>query len=511
MASVFRDINRIDLVEKICELVVSPSPASALVQNQSITTLQSYSNHLKSLYQAHRPAAIVQALPPPTDKYFKLALIRKQRAEPPPDEEVLRSIVQEGNVDRVLKKRVEIKLGDIFKADEAARKVILIEGAPGSGKTTLSWHICQKWASGELFQQFSLAVLVQLRDTAIQSAQTIADLLPCADSLPQEVMSEIRCQGGEGILFVMDGWDELALNVQQESIVQQLVLQPLLANPLPNSAVVITCRSESSGQLQEVASSRIEIMGFTPSDVKEYFSECLKGDAQAVEKLSEVVQQNPQIEASSYLPLIAAIVMAIFLMTPTNKLPTTLHELFTTLVLTCILHHLQARTEYKGILSFTSLDALPGEVQLSFDHLCQLAFDGLKKNKLSFSVDELGEHSNLSLLQGVESFSFCRLSIGVSKTYSFLHLSVQELLAARYISKLSLDEQKKLFHELIDHPRYTAVFRFFAGITQLKSERIASFFQKISKSGEYDTLEQDIISLDVLQVILSIKHRIVEK
>ena len=270
----------------------------------------------------------------------------------------------------------------------------------------------------------------------------------------------------------MDGWDELVLNVKQELVVQQLVQR----NRLPNSVVIVTCRSESSGQLQEVASSRIETMGFTPSDVREYFSECLKGDAQAVEKLSEVVQQNPQIEASSYLPLFAAIVMAIFLMTPTSKLPTTLHELFTTLVLTCILHHLQARTEYKGILSLTSLDALPGEVQQSFDHLCQLAFDGLKKNKLSFSTDELGEHSNLSLLQGVESFSFCRLSIGVSKTYSFLHLSVQELLAARYISKLSLDEQTKVFHELIDHPRYTAVFRFFAGITQLRSERIATFF-----------------------------------
>ena len=473
------------------------------MQNQSVTTLQSYTNHLKSLYQAHRPAAIVQALPPPTDKYFNLALIRKQRAEPPPDDEVVRSIVQEGNVDHVLKRKVGIKLGDVFKADEAARKVILIEGAPGSGKTTLSWHICQKWASGELFQQFSLAVLVQLRDPAIQSAQTIADLLPHVDDrLTQEVMSEIQYRGGEGVLFVMDGWDEVVLNAKQESVVQQLV-QPLLANPLPNSAVIVTCRSESSGQLQEVASSRIETMGFTPSDVKEYFSECLKGDTQAVEKLSEVVQQNPQIEASSYLPLIAAIIVAIFLMTPTSKLPTTLHELFTTLVLMCILHHLQARTEYKAILSLTSLDDLPGEVQLSFDHLCRLAFDGIKKNKLSFSVDELGEHSNLSLLQGVQSFTLCGLSVGVSKTYSFLHLSVQELLAARYISKLSLDEQTKLFRELIDHPRYTAVFRFFAGITQLKSEVIETFFRNIAYSGEYDTLLQDI-PLDVLQVILRI-------
>ena len=488
-------------MEKICELVpvLPTSPAPALVPNQSNTTLQSYTNHLKSLYQAHRPAAIVQALPPPTDKYFNLALIRKQRAEPPPDDEVVRSVVQEGNVDQVLKRKVGIQLGDIFEADEAARKVILIEGAPGSGKTTLSWHICQKWASGGLFQQFSLAVLVQLRDPAIQSARTIADLLPHADDrLAQEVMSEIQCRGGEGILFVMDGWDEMVLDVGQESPIEQLVQR----NCLPKNTVIVTCRSESSGQLQEVASSRIETMGFTPSDVKAYFSECLKGDTQAVEKLNEVVQQNPQIEASSYLPLVAAIIVAIFLMTPTNKLPTILHDLFTTLVLTCILHHLQARTEYKAILSLTSLDDLPCEVQLSFDHLCRLAFDGLKRNKLSFSDDELGEHSNLSLLHGVQSFAFCGLGVGVSKTYSFLHLSVQELLAARYISKLSLDEQIQLFHELIDHPRYTAVFRFFAGITQLKSERIATFFQKIGKSGECDlsTLEQDI-PLDVLQVI----------
>ena len=491
------------MVEKIHEFAASPTPPTlALAQNQS-TTLQKYTNYLKSLYQAHRPAAIVQILPPPTNKYFNLALIKKQRVEPPPDKEVLHSIIQEGNVDRVLKTKVGIKLNDIFEADEAARKVILIEGAPGSGKTTLSWHICQKWASGELFQQFSLAVLVQLRDPAIQSAAAITDLLPCTDNtLVQEAMSEIQFQGGEGILFVMDGWDELATDVQQESAVRQL-LQSSLANPFPNSTIVVTCRSESSGQLQTVASSRIETMGFTSPDIKEYFSECLKGDSQAVEKLSEVVQQNPQIEASCYLPLIAAIIVTIFLVTPNSKLPTTLHELFTALVLTCILHHLQTRTQYKAILSLTSLDALPDTIQLSFDHLCQIAFSGIKRNKLSFSAEEAGIHSDfdtLSLLQGIQSFQF-GLSVGVSKAYSFLHLSVQELLAARHISKLSLDEQVRLFHELIDHPRFTAVFRFFAGITQLKNERIAKLFQKMGESGEYDPQDHDDIPLDVLQVI----------
>ena len=67
-------------------------------------------------------------------------------------------------------------------------------------------------------------------------------------------------------------------------------------------------------------------------------------------------------------------------------------------------------------------------------------------NKLSFSAEELGIHSEfdtLSLLQAVQNFRFGRVSVGVSHTYSFLHLSIQELLAARYISKQSLDAQTK--------------------------------------------------------------------
>ena len=507
----FEKIGQTDMVEKICELVTIPAESTlqqAHAQCQP-NSLQSYVGYLKGLYQAHRPATIVKALPPPTEKYFNLALIKKQKNEPKQDETTIRSIVQEGNVAKVLETKISITLDDLFKIDDAARKVILIEGAPGSGKSTLSWHICQKWESGDLFQQFALVVLVQLRDPAVQSTRGIATLLPCCmDEVSQEIMTKIKSQGGERVLFVMDGWDELPSNIQQESIVQQLV-QPSLANPLPKSSVIVTCRSESSAQLHDIISSRVEIMGFTPSDVREYFSECLKGDSNAVGRLTEAVEQCPEIEASCYLPLNAAIIVAIFLTTLSSNLPTTLHELFTALVLTCILHHIQTRTKYKDVQTLASLDALPDIVQSSFDHLCQIAFNGVKKNKLSFSAEELGIHSGfdtLSLLQAVQEFRFGRVSVGVSHTYSFLHLSIQELLAARYISKQLLDKQAKLLDEFFDHPRFTAVFRFFAGITQLKNERIARLFLQMNEWSTHFKLGYRTFPLHVLKVMFSPSH-----
>ena len=487
LASAFEKMDRTDMVEMIHSLVSVQTPTTPTTspEHGPSSVLQTYANHLKSLYRTNRPAAIVTGLPLPSDKYFNLALIRKHKSEPPPDEPTLRSIVREGNVNRVLETKVAIGMGDLFKADGAERKIVLIEGAPGSGKSTLSRHICQKWESGEMYQEFVLVVLVQLRDLAVRDTRDIADLLPCTDdALANEVVSEIKSRRGEGVLFVMDGWDELSPGSPQESVLQQLV-QPSLTNPLPKSAVIITCRSESSAQLHAVASSRIEAMGLTPSGVREFFTECLEGNSQAVETLTELVERSPEIEASCYLPLNAAILVAIFLMTPTSKLPTTLHELFTTLVLTCILHHLQTRTNIR-IQSLPSLSSLPDAIQSSFDLLCQLAFNGIMVNKLSFLAEELGvesEFDTLSLLQAVQTFTFSGASVGISKTYSFLHLSIQELLAARHISLLAPNEQVTLFRELNDHPRFTTVFSFFAGMTQLRSERIAGCVLHIGKWG----------------------------
>ncbi len=121
------------------------------------------------------------------------------------------------------------------------------------------------------------------------------------------------------------------------------------------------------------------------------------------------------------------------------------------------------------IRSLSSLDKLPPALQTSFDSLCALAFQGILINQITFSEEECEiypEFATLSLLQAVEGF----LDMGLTRTYNFLHLSIQELLAARHISKLPSDTQIEIVHGLLYHRRrFAGVFRFYAGITHLQT------------------------------------------
>ena len=78
------------------------------------------------------------------------------------EDEVVRQKTIVGKVDNILKHKVEIDLKDVFKKIEGQQKKVLMEGAPGCGKSTLSLHICHQWTNGHLFQEYKLVILVRL-------------------------------------------------------------------------------------------------------------------------------------------------------------------------------------------------------------------------------------------------------------------------------------------------------------------------------------------------------------
>ena len=459
-----------------------------------------YLDYLKFLYASldKKQTSSNQWPPSATKKFFRLAMIKTATVQRGYIEDEFVRMTVTGKVDDILRQKYPIQLEDIFKETEGQRKVILLEGAPGCGKSTLSVYICQQWEKGQLFNQFKLVILIRLRDPAIREAKGLADLLPCPDTTTaQQIAARMLVNNCQDVLFILDGWDELPPNLRMNSIFHRLV-QPELpqSNPLCKSAVIVTSRPIASGDLHRVVSSRVEILGFTADELHQFFTECLKGDTEAVKTLLERIEENPEVAGSCYLPLNATILVHLF-KSDRNTLPTTLYGIFSSLILNCIKRHLKLRTQYKDV-PIESLDQLPEFVKRPFSVLCQLAYDGVMEDKVIFTSLP-PDVTTLSLLQGVESF----IGRGKAVSHNFIHLSIQELLAAWYIAtQLPAIEQVLKFNELVDKSRFIAVFKFYAAITKLMTPGIKDVVLNVAKKFSRELGYSTAGELKVLMVSL---------
>ena len=507
LAEVFWKIGKLNLVEVLCKAMKGDSSSSeseaeskhgcdseSMEQKRAVA---SYAEYLKSKYRTTRPPVLsLQWPPPPTHTVINLALIKKVLYEYGPNEELVR-LLQRGQVSEAAEGHSEIKLSNLMTADDKPRKVILIEGAPGSGKSTLAWYICQQWEKGELFTEYEVVVFVQLRDLGIKSASTLAEILPVEHSDRAPAISSLLTRSGKwgsGVLVVLDGWDELQPECPLQSLLMQLIAIPDLLN-MHNSSLIVTSRPVTSGQLQRHATSRVEVLGFKPDEVQEYFKSCFE-DPKIYAAFSEQLKERPVIEASSFLPLNAVIVVHTF-RACSHSLPHTLHEMFEALVISCILRHVKSGRDVCANLKASHLSELPSSLQDPLSQLASLAFHGIWINKAVFSDKDfitfglqLDISASLSLVQVEESFRVC----GTSQSYSFFHLQMQELLAAYHISRLEDEDQVKIFREMFEQPRFAAVFQFYSAFTKLQVQETREILVDIWRKGvrNHSTKQQNL-------------------
>ena len=483
LAKILASHDRRDVAETLCNMVkrsISEEPMeSEQPQDKAVEAIiAKYRYHLRGVYQTELGCHLVLgSLPSPTHPHvFNLALISQRNIEYGTAVKHLMELILKGEVEEILGEKIEVKLENIFQIEQPVgthtRKFILIEGAPGAGKSTLACFICQKWGAGELFQEYNLVVFIRLNDPLTQSAQSLADVFHSGLHFDtQQIVSHLQSVQGQGVLFVLDGWDEYSPQLKEGSLFEQLICAPSKLS-MQLSSVIVTSRPVASGQLQRFCSARIRVIGFKPEELKRYFQEALKNDHDAIAKLEQCLKEKPLIKNCCCTPLNAAIVAHTFLSTD-GSLPATMYDLFKELVSTVIQLHM----EKSGCTSaIDTLDKLPSPFEKQLERLCRLAYDGVIKNCLTFSDDDLNSHGisspegMLSLLHGTLSLTGRKQSV----FYQFLHLMMQEFLATRYILQLPLQEQFKAFQPLFGQPRFVDCFQFYA--SQIKYEENASKF-----------------------------------
>ena len=444
---------------------------------------EDYRTYLKGLYGQLTPTkpSLNEWPPSTTQKYFSLAMIKEEQLPRGDVEHDFVELTLFGKVEEIMRKKCPIELKDIFKETKDDRKLILLEGAPGSGKSVLSVHIVQECSKGNLFMEYKVVILVRLRDPEVQKAKCIADLLPGRNQkMKEQAADRMISSDGKNVLFVFDGWDELPLDLHRNSIFFDLLTSQ--DRRLHNSAVIVTSRPIACGDLHTLISTRIEILGFTASELKKYFTECL--DIMTVQTLLCRIKGNPIISGFCYLPLNANIIVHLFKCD--NVLPTTQYGIFLELILTCLYRHCTKCYDHKN-MSLDSLDQLPEELKKPLLCICKLAYDGIINNKVTF--DNLPQDFNtLSLLNGCESL----LVRGKKTYYNFIHLSIQEFLAAHYIAtQLAATEQASTFNDLFGESRFSTVFQFYAAITKLQTPGISDIVARVAESCAVEHAEDE--------------------
>ena len=456
--------------------------------------LLQYTTLLKQLYTSRSHLQPLSDSKPKPLLPFRLARIEKQTLSSSSDMDRFTRESLRGDMDDVIHKKTAMELSELGVIGDSSRpQVVLIEGAPGVGKTTFAWDQCRQWAEGRLLQDYSIVLLLPLRDNNIRQISSLPGLFRHSrGQVREEVSRRVAESGGKGCLIWLEAWDELPDHLR---LSDSLFTQLIRGLQLPAATIFITSRPWATRGLLETVGDRIsqhtELLALAKEEVEIVAIHSQTSSDSGFDFL-QFIESNPVIRAAMYTLVSAAIVEQVFKSAPHNP-PTTVTQLCSAFVLMKLEQHLSEHPKYSGMnIKVRTLADLPERVLEDLQRLCGLAYEGVSKQKIVFSSLPEGV-STLGLLQTVPQV----YDEGEGRvSYNFLHYTVQEYLAALHLSHLQP-------HQLIsitdtnclrlvktgygrsdyEATQFKLTFQFLAGITKLEPFPVAYLSDLLEKDA----------------------------
>ncbi|KAF5889766.1 NACHT, LRR and PYD domains-containing protein 12-like, partial [Clarias magur] len=393
-----------------------------------------------------------------------------------------------------------IKCNELFK-DKSIRSV-LTKGVAGIGKTVSVQKFILDWAEGKVNEDILFLFPLPFRELNLVKQENFSLMSLLHQFFPEIKDLEVIDSDVYKVLFIFDGLDECRLplnfqknemlcDVRESASVDVLLTNLIKGNLLPSALLWITTRPAAANQIpSECVDQVTEVRGFSDPQKEEYFRKKIS-DQILSKKIIRHMKSSRSLYIMCHIPVFcwisATVLERILGEGESGEIPKTLTQMFT--------HFLVFQIKHKDQKYHQKCDLDLPQVRESIMALGKLAFQQLEKGNLMFYEEDLRECGidvkEVAVYSGVCTQIFRTESgLHLGKMFSFVHLSVQEFLAALYAFLCFLDKKTII-------KQATALFRLF------KKSQMSVFLKSAvdqalqSENGHLDLFLRFLLGLSV--------------
>ena len=383
---------------------------------------------------------------------------------------------------------------------DAENKNVLVVGRPGIGKTMLCTKLLRVWASDKAFHKtqnvqphFDVAFLLKFRHlNSIQTNLNFRELLERSETVPEHIGDELWdyiIKNPTKVLLIFDGLDEFSTrseiakddsvykNNVEEKMPLHCLYHKIASGKLLDGATVVTSTRPTAVKCIRLLefNKTVEILGFTTQDVEDYVEKFTKGDhdADAKQTIWQHISSNINLFSLCYIPVNCFIVCSCLslLLTCGSRLPTKLTKIYSIAVKIFFFRH-NNKYRFSPNASdqyiFIEFRELPSPVRHVFMRLGEIAFNGIKEERLIFGSREVHGLEDSGLLHRLPDRAGPTPLEPSEAQFCFTHLTIQEFLAAKHAIDTMGNEQelRRFVADHIDKGAWQVVLQFVAGLLE---------------------------------------------